>query len=261
MNYRRLFGCAAIWLVGIAIAQAQEPQPAKLYERGVNAYFNGRAYEADALLSDAIQWNSQDPRAYYFRALSLLREGRTAEARGDMLVGANLEMQSPRAHAVGVALERVQGCDRLLLEQFRCQARQNVVTQASAIGEPRGQKAVVPPQAIAPTPPQTFKAPDAAVLREHRIVPLEELLRPGGPQTVVEQPEEQPQPSAPAATPSEKAAPTSAPEANPFQDDTQKSAPEPAKPAAEPPKIPPQAAPAPTPPANPPGKSDENPFG
>ena len=119
MNFLRVFCCATVFSVFFASARAQEPQPAKLYERGVNAFFDGRAHEADTLLSEAIQWNSNDPRAYYFRAFSLLREGRLAEAQGDMLVGATLEVQSPQSHAVGSALERIQGCDRLMLEQFR----------------------------------------------------------------------------------------------------------------------------------------------
>jgi hypothetical protein len=264
MNYLRLFYCATLCFPALTAAQAQDPQPAKLYERGVNAYFGGQGYQADALLSEAIQWNSSDPRAYYFRALSLLRVGRVAEARGDMLVGATLETQSPQRQAIGAALERVQGCDRLLLEQFRCHARHDAVTQASATTALPGPTIGAPSQTLSPTnasQPQTFKESDAAVLRERRIVPLEELLRPGGPQTVVEEPLQQSQTNAPAAGPAEKAAAPSAPPANPFEDDSQKSTPAAAKPAAEPPKIPPQTTPAPTPPASSPAKSDENPFG
>ena len=58
------------------------------YGEGVHAYFAGNSQQAEAALSQAMVLNSQDPRIYYFRALSLLRQGRTAEARGDMLVGA-----------------------------------------------------------------------------------------------------------------------------------------------------------------------------
>ncbi|HEX4412889.1 MAG TPA: hypothetical protein VH107_04620 [Lacipirellulaceae bacterium] len=274
MNYLRSIYIVTVCSSLLGMAQAQEPQPAKLYERGVNAYFNGRASEADTLLSEAIQWNSQDPRAYYFRAFSLLRESRIAEAQGDMLVGATLEAQSPGGQAVGSALERVQGCDRLMLEQFRRHARQNAVTQASATSEVPQPAAGAHARVPLSTPPQTFKAPDAGVLRERRIVPLEELLRPGGPQTVVEEPqpaEEQAQPKAPPAA----ANPAASPADNPFGDDTQKpkAAVEPPKAEAEPPKAeveppttaapktPPQAAPAANPPAAPPSKSDENPFG
>src|SRR5262245_22599251 len=71
------------------------------YGDGVHAYFRGNASRAEESLSSAMALNSQDPRYYYFRALSLLRQGRTAEARGDMQVGAALEAQRPGRFAVG----------------------------------------------------------------------------------------------------------------------------------------------------------------
>ncbi len=296
MNYLRAFCFTAACFSVFGGAQAQEPEAAKLYERGVNAYFDGCATEADGLLSEAIQWNSQDPRAYYFRAFSLLREGRLAEAQGDMLTGATLEAQSPQGQAIGAALERVQGCDRLMLEHFRCRARREAAIQTSeqTLGATETPAAGVPPQALPsqplpqppqarpqlPTPPQalppsrpqTFKPQDEAVLRERRIVPLEELLRPGGPQTVAEEPEQpeaQAKTNTPPSAPPAVVTPPGTPAGNPFEDDSQKSAPEPEKPAAAAPKIPPQSAPAATPatppaanpPAAPATKAEDNPFG
>ncbi len=67
MNHLRILGAFSFCLLASSLF-AEEPQPAKLYEQGVNAYFGGRSCQADALLSEAIQWNSQDPLAYYFRA-------------------------------------------------------------------------------------------------------------------------------------------------------------------------------------------------
>jgi hypothetical protein len=245
MSNFRLFRFVAVsaWVCTVStLAVAQEPNAAKLYDQGVNAYFGGRACQADSLLSDAIKWNSQDPRAYYFRALSLLRQGRVDEARGDMLVGAMVEAQLPHRYAIGAALERVQGADRLMLEHFRNHARQ---------------EAAANPTAIAKSPVQntTFVERDAAVLREKRVVPLEELLRPGGPQTVADEPADSPQAvppqgNQPAAKPIPK--PESAPP-DPFADDSQKPAPATTPPAnTTPAKTPPQAAPEPTPPAAPP---------
>ena len=200
-----------------------------------------------------------------------------------------MEAQSPQGQAIGAALERVQGCDRLMLEQFRCRARQDAATQPpeqvpattdlpspatvppQALPSqllpqppkaPRAQP--VPPQALPPSRPQTFKPQDEAVLRERRIVPLEELLRPGGPQTVEEepeQPEEQAKPTSPSNAPSATTTPPGTPAENPFQDDTQKMNPEPEKPAAPATKIPPQTAPAVNPPAALPTKAEDNPFG
>ncbi len=272
-NHLRMLGAFSFCLLASCVF-AQEPQPAKLYEQGVNAYFGGRSCQADALLSEAIQWNSQNPLAYYFRALALLRQGRIAEARGDMLVGANLEAQFPQRQAIGAALERIQGSDRLMLEEFRRSARQNLVVQASATETLPPQATGIPqPAAARPLPPQrpsTFKETDADVLREKRIVPLEELLRPGGPHSIVD--EQTPPPAeTPAGQPAEKAAPPStAPAANPFEDDTQKSSTDKAQPAEKPLATPPQTAPATTPPAATPPtsappatppKADDNPFG
>jgi hypothetical protein len=135
-----------------------------LYGQGVHAYFAGNCPQAESYLSSALEMNSQDPRTYYFRALCLLRLGRTAEARGDMMTGAALEAQRPNRWGIGAALERVQGYDRLLLEQFRRQAR----LEAALNGGPSGGQAI------------TGRQPE--VLRERVVIPLDEYLRPGVPQ-------------------------------------------------------------------------------
>jgi hypothetical protein len=280
-NHLRILSTFSFCLLASSLF-AEQPQPAKLYEQGVNAYFGGRSCQADALLSEAIQAKSKDPLAYYFRALALLREGRVAEARGDMLVGANLEARSPNHQAIGAALERIQGSDRLMLEEFRRSARQNLVGQASA-------SETAPPQTtgnqqpsaaglLSPQRPSTFKETDADVLREKRIVPIEELLRPGGPHSIVD--DQAPPAETPANPPTDNAAPASTPAANPFEDDNQKSSTDKTKPAEKTMPTPPQTTPAATPPAatppaatppaavpptsTPPAtppKTDDNPFG
>lgn len=271
-------------LLASLLAQAawsQQPQVTKLYERGVNAYFAGRSGDAETALSEAIQWNSQDPRAYYFRALTLLRQGRSDEARGDMLTGAMFEAQAPRRFAVGAALERVQGSERLMLERYRRDARRDAIAQASG-----------PHSALPLATPTTFvqPEPDEAVIRQHRVVPLEELLRPEGPRPIAVEapatpaplppqkaPEKSSPPStfapptvsvppapAPAVTP---ATPPAHPAANPFEDDSSKQppaapAPPTATPATPPQPAPSQPAPAAKPQATPPAAADEdNPFG
>ena len=238
-------------------AEAQLPQYSKLYDQGVNAFFAGNSCRADALLSEALTFNSQDPRAYYFRALSLLRQGRVDEARGDMLVGAMVEAQSPQRYGIGTALERVQGPSRLMLEEFRCNARRDGAVQATTT------TSAPAPQLITP------QERDSGVLREKRVVPLEELLRPGGPQTFADEPAQPPTPPqagtpaerAPAETPATKpaeqpATPPQTPVENPFGDDAGSPATTPA-----PTVTPPQDAPEPTPPATPPAGPEENPFG
>ena len=89
-------------------------------------------------------------------------------ARGDMLTGAMLEAQSPNRYAIGSALERIQGPQRLMLEEFRrqCAARRRCGSLA-----PRR------PATACRTP--NVRRGEADVIREKRFVPLEEFLRTG----------------------------------------------------------------------------------
>jgi tetratricopeptide (TPR) repeat protein len=95
----------------------------KYYGRGVHAYLAGQDHRAESYLSLAIESNPNDPRPYYFRAMSRLRQGRAGEARQDMQIGAFIEAGDPHRWAVGTALQRVQGPDRLMLEKYRRRAR------------------------------------------------------------------------------------------------------------------------------------------
>lgn len=263
-----VFGLALVSLS--QLAHAQQHSAGAVYDQGVNAFFAGRSSQAEMLLSEAMQLNSQDPRVYYFRALSLLRQGRRDEARGDMMVGAQLEAQTPQRYAIGTALERIQGPNRLMLEEFRRNARRDIVQQASAT-----QRVSQPAR---PSVPAIMNGSDAAVLRENHVVPLDELARPGGPRTFAEQPAEEVPSQDKAAVPAEAQSPTDAAQANPFTDDAQPAATKPAAapaaavpatPPATPPQAPPQSSPAPTAippagpakPANPPAEAEENPFG
>ncbi len=229
----------ALTLIVFHEASAQVTNDAnRLYGQGVHAYFAGNSAQAEVCISSALELKTDDPRYYYFRALALLRMGRTAEARGDMLVGAQLESQHPNRFAVGTALERVQGADRLMLERFRRDARADA-----------GLSTVEPP-AITPGRVPTTTDSDAAVLRRKLMIPLEQFLQPGGPQPVLDDrtsPIALPQPTFVPAT-----KPANSPE-NPFQDDP---APQPGTqptettvPAAVPQKITPPATPPPTPPS------------
>ncbi|HEX3601529.1 MAG TPA: hypothetical protein VHU84_15365 [Lacipirellulaceae bacterium] len=275
-NFRR-FACIALCLSCASVplaATAQLPSAAKLCDEGVNAYFAGRASQAETCLSEAIRANSHDPRAYYFRAFSLLRQGHVAEARGDMLAGATLEAQSPHREPIGAALERIQGCDRLMLEEFRRNARRNVVAPASATSG-------LPSAATAP-PAQSPLNYAPEMLRERRVVPIDELLRPGGPQSVVENPATNAAPLPAQSTGSEAGQKAEQPNAaksekDPFADDSAKPATESTPPPAAAPAMPPQTAPvtppqatpvtppqtgpAPAAPTTPPDKKDDNPFG
>jgi hypothetical protein len=258
MSKLHAFGLATVLASSLCnpSAQAQDPYRTNYYEQGVSAFFSGHCCQAETPLSLAIAANSQDPRGYYFRAFCLLRQGRTAEAQGDMLVGATLEAQQPGRYAVGMALERVQGSDRLMLEQFRRNARRDAAIAATAAPAEKPTTFVQP---RATTPPQNnslIRPGEAEVLREEkRVVPLDELLRPGGPEAIaaeppVEEPSAAPKGTAPAAKPAAEAT-------DPFADDSSAS-----EPKATTPPVPPQDTPKPTPPTtNPPAEEGDNPFG
>lgn len=234
----------ASWVVALPTALcAQNWDTAnKLYDRGVQAYFAGRPYEAEALLSLAIGENPDDPRMYYFRAFSRLQSGRVAEARDDMQIGASLEAQRPQRYAVGMALERVQGSQRLMLEQFRRQA----LTGAAALREQLNRER-----------DQQIAARDREVLRERVVIPLEALLEPGIPRPL--SPQELARRQAAVALPASSApAPVARPpvpsitaDDDPFRDD------ELPQPAATPR---PAAAEAPPVEAAPTDATDEDPF-
>src|SRR4051794_35541517 len=245
---RLIIGCTAVFPL---LAGAQEfGAAAALYNAGVDAYFRGRLAEAESSFSKLIRIDPNDPRAFYFRALTLSQQGRSNEARADMQLGAQIEARLPNRFDIGKTLERVQGPTRLELEQYRSRARQSV-----AMNPPRG----------------PVRSPDAAVLREHRIVPLDEFSRSGQPQSIVA-PEPLPEvlkQSIPAtAQPVQKIDGASAADADPFKKEDAGPTPKPqpkTPPKTTPDKTPTKAAlpkaPKPTPPAPKPAEGEQgDPF-
>ncbi|MEX0612826.1 MAG: hypothetical protein WD738_16055 [Pirellulales bacterium] len=234
-------------MVASSLAHGRDlDQATNLYSQGVHNYFAGRFSDAESSLSRAIGVNDDDPRFYYFRAFSRLRLGRDYEARLDMAAGAALEATHLNRYAVGTALQRVQGSHRLLLEQFRRDARSRAASTGAQVAEQQAEQMTVR---------------DAGALRERVIIPLNELLRPGAPQALsadevvrraaaAQQVRAVPAPTVevPAAAPAATA------EDDPFRDDARAPAAEPSPPASS----------EPSPPAEPPlpedDESDDNPF-
>lgn len=105
----------------------------EFYSRGVRAYFAGNNQDAELYLSLAAELRPDDPRIYYFRALALVRQGRTEEARGDIMVGGALEAAHPQRYPVGSALQRVQGGERLTFERVRTDARRSPLEIAAPV--------------------------------------------------------------------------------------------------------------------------------
>ena len=96
----------------------------ELYGRGVHAYFAGDYVEAHTQLTAAIEQGSKDPRCYFFRGLALTKLGRADQAEQDFMEGARMELSDEEMlYPIGRSLERVQGTDRMTLEDTRRQAR------------------------------------------------------------------------------------------------------------------------------------------
>ena len=168
------------------------------YGRGLAAYFSGNCAAAEPLFLVAMDEDAKDPRPYYFRGLCLLRQGRGEEARSDFMIAAALEARSRGGYAVGKALERVQGGDRLVLEQYRWQMRTNAVA-ANNSGQP-----------IAERRASLAMHTDVGALRQAVSVPLDRLVEPVSLAELAD---------VAAAAPRTTAAGAAAPIGNPFNDD------------------------------------------
>ena len=81
-------------------------------------FFSGDYAGAKQRLTRAIERGEMDARHYYFRGLTNYRMGAMSAAQEDFKKGAQLEI-SGAAGDVGLALQRVQGVERLQLEKYR----------------------------------------------------------------------------------------------------------------------------------------------
>lgn len=176
------------------------------YSRGVHAYFSGDLRTAEQMLTRAIDAGTEDPRAYYFRAMARLRQGRRAEAESDLARGADLEVQDTGGiYPVGRSLERIQGRERLIIESHRRRARTVAYRQRQQRSRQRYER---------------LQRREEDVLRRQITVPLEQLGGSG----------QSPVVSAPPVTPQRpvpQAAPQGTPPERPQQPPSDTSAPSP----------------------------------
>lgn len=200
-----LFGC---WLTAAGTVVARDWNAADMfYGQGVHAYFSGHDDVAEHSMTQAIESNPSDPRPYYFRAMSRLRQGRESDARQDMEAGAAIEAQAPQRWGVGMALQRVQGRDRLMLEDYRRRARLNEAGRQDQRNRARY---------------ELNKSREPEVLRRPVEIPLDELVQPGDPQELIKSrvlpPQRAPMPG---DSPPQRleTAPPATPSVNPFADD------------------------------------------
>jgi len=91
------------------------------YSHGYSLFFSGQLQEALDRFDNAVQLAPDQPRYWYFRALTQRRLGDDQRAQHDVLMGAYFERQfvSWRRRSLDHAFFRVQGEKRMWLESFR----------------------------------------------------------------------------------------------------------------------------------------------
>jgi len=127
---------AAVALVA-QVGLTDDPVVSAYYGSGVHAFYAGHFLQSHQDLTEAIEGGIQDPRAFYFRALAKLKLGQQPEADADFIEGARREVLGLGNYPVARSLERVQGSDRIRLEQYRTHARIAAVQQNRRASELR----------------------------------------------------------------------------------------------------------------------------
>jgi len=237
--------------------RAQEAISAQSLSAGMHAYYSGDMQKAYETLSMAIGAGTQDPRCYYFRGLAFLRTGREDEAKADFQQGASIEStERGRAFNVAKSLERIQGRERMLLEEYRASARMATLQRDEAQRRARyeairqEQNQMLQRQAEqVPAPPAKPAAASPADAFETGPMPAAKPAAEGAPAADAAMPAE---PAAkPAASDDPFSTPPAKPAAKPAEDDPF-MAPPAAKPAAAKPAAKPaEDDPFATPPAKP----------
>lgn len=147
----------------LAIAQ-DSTEIAALYGRGVHAFFAGNLSDAENAFTEVINSGSTDPRVYYFRGLVRMRQGGECAGDQDFQLGAMFEARDPgRRYAIGNALQRIQGPERIALEKFRRQGRVDKVQERRTMVRDRY---------------ENLRNREAEVLHQSDPVPLEKLVEP-----------------------------------------------------------------------------------
>ncbi len=153
------------------VALAQSGVLAELYGSGVHAYYSHDYAKAYELLSRAIEGGVNDPRPYYFRGLTSLATGRPDEAEGDFHEGARIEALGTFGPAVGRALTRVQGVQRMQIERIRQQARLDYQAEAAARAQRRYSDAQAAEAQVLRSQPQPRTSPAIPSRRPAPVAP------------------------------------------------------------------------------------------
>ncbi len=240
-------------LLSAVSVHAQDAVLGQMYGNGVHAYFSRDYVKAHEHLTAAVDGGAGDPRCYYFRGLAYLKLGRETEASMDFEKGAKLESRDVnRFYNVGRSLERVQGRQRLLLEQHRVKARMAALQRAEDIRKVRYEQ--IREQQSRTLQEQAEAAPEAPAK-----LPAEPAAKPTADDPFAVGPLDEP-----AEKPTEETAKPAEELAEPAEEPTEKLLEEPAAdpfavPGEEPAEKPAEEPPAEEPPAEKPDDGD-NPF-
>ena len=114
-----------VLLAGSGVAFAQSKSDAEqFYSSGVQAFNSQRYAEAIDFFNKIEGLGTQDPRTFFFRGLSWSRLGNIAMATADYDTAAKMELTvAGRSYSVPKALERIQGRERTIIEQYRRAAK------------------------------------------------------------------------------------------------------------------------------------------
>lgn len=122
-----------------SVASAADAVPRDTLATAVNAYFAKDYALADKLLTQLVESGTDDPRVFYYRGLAAKATGKPEKAKADYEAGALLEAEGKGRVDIDRALEKVQGSERLVIQQHRTAAKQGV---AKALGGYRKSKAL-----------------------------------------------------------------------------------------------------------------------
>jgi len=139
-----------------------------IYGQGVHAFFDNNYEKAITILSRAEAINTEDPRPYYFLGLAYLRQQQTEKADEYFTKAAELEYsgRALRDYAVSESLRRIQGEERLRLQNIRNDERAKARIREQRIREARyGIDTAAAREALRDSLPQVSYE-DAAALRE-----------------------------------------------------------------------------------------------
>lgn len=110
-----------------------DAQIARLYGKGVSAYFDGLLDDAIASFNEAAEMGTTDPRVYYFRGFAFFNKGEEDKARENFQTGATMEVSgTPQYYPINRSIERIQGAPRALLEEVRTDTRNHFEERVKA---------------------------------------------------------------------------------------------------------------------------------